>query len=200
MPHAQAYAPLAVGAQRMVHLFASFAFLGAADLHAAQPRYLTGLILWLYTGVVITCLLQAPTDVALHFGRKSRESVLTQALEYSLGSNLSVVANLAAGGDVAVVAAEIVATQHAPTVGPFGQPEGRLLFRPEALAAMQYEPRESSGFFSPELSGRQFSFWQALMWARAALATFCWVTSTLLQSGWAFGVPPILLDQGQIAR
>ena len=78
-----AYADLALPLQRTLALLAGASFLASCDLHAAAPRYSTGAMLVLYAIVVITCVLELPTDVALHVGRGQRETALSAALTAS---------------------------------------------------------------------------------------------------------------------
>ena len=85
-----AYAPAALPLHRTSLLLAYCAFLGACDSHAAAPRLGTALLLVLYAVVVLTCILQLPTDVALSVGRETREPVLSAALLNTLTSNGSV--------------------------------------------------------------------------------------------------------------
>lgn len=85
-----AYAPLALPMQRLMALLAGASFLAAADLHAAAPRATSGVLLVLYALIVVTCVVQLPTNVALHVGRKQRERVLTAALAASVGNESQV--------------------------------------------------------------------------------------------------------------
>ena len=78
------FAPLVVPMHRVQHVLASFSFLGAADLHAASPSYGSGLVLLIYVGVIITLVLELPTDVGLAIGRERRQAVLVEALEWPL--------------------------------------------------------------------------------------------------------------------
>jgi len=172
-----AFAPMAMQTQRMLHVLASFAFLGAADLHAVVVSYTSGLLLIMYAIVIVTLLLELPTDVALHHGRDQREAILSNALNYAKGVNESSAGNS--------MPAEVLAAQRFEDA-----------YTPQNLASMQYEPHDSAprDFFSTALSKQQLDFWTGLLWVRAALATFSWITSTLLQSGWVFAVPPVALD------
>lgn len=84
-----AYAPLALPMQRTLHLLAGASFLAAVDLHAAAPRVTSGVLLVLYGLIVVTCVLQLPTDVALDVGRTRRLSALSNALDAHLAANAS---------------------------------------------------------------------------------------------------------------
>ena len=68
------------------------------------------------------------------------------------------------------------------------------LFDPHLLAVLRPDIGESVGLFSTMLSLPQLSFWQSLLWLRAALAALCWVIATLLQSAPAFGLPPLATE------
>jgi len=78
-----AYAPLALPLQRTMSLLAGASFLGAVDLHAAAPRASSFVLMVFYALVVVTCVLQLPTDVGMDVGRKQRESVLMSTLAAS---------------------------------------------------------------------------------------------------------------------
>ena len=176
-----AFACVAMRAQRTMRLLATFAFLDACDLHAATKTYTTGLILWLHVTVVITLLIEMPTDVSLALGRNDRESVLAEALDYSLGINRSLFDS--ADGSIGLAqSAEILGAQ------PY-----RGGFVPNQLASMQYEEQKRD-FFSTSLSKQQLDFWAGLMWGRASLTLLCWVLITLLHSGWTFSLPPIAYE------
>ena len=176
-----AYAPAAMATQRAMQILAMFAFIGAADLHAVNPRYASALTLVLYACVVTTLIIELPTDVALSVGRRNRETVLSEALDVSLGVGQTVLAS--DGAIQSLIDPDVLATQI----------QGR--FRPELLAVMQLEQQER-GFFSTNLSAQQLNFWQALIWTRAVMSTFCWISISLLQSGWAFRLPPFAVERG----
>jgi hypothetical protein len=178
------FAPLVVPMQRVQHVLASFSFLGAADLHAASPSYGSGLVLLIYVGVIITLVLELPTDVGLTIGRERRQAVLVEALDFSLGLNTTM--RVAPDGSLLFgQSAEVLEAQ------PF-----KDSFMPERLASMQFEPH-TRDFFETALSEKQLSFWTSLLWTRAVLATISWVLFTLMQAGWAFTVPPVSIDRSQ---
>ena len=79
-----AYAKAALPLNRTLFLLAAASFLASCDLHAAAPRAGTAILILFHAIVVLTCVLQLPTDVALHVGRAARDSALTTALETSL--------------------------------------------------------------------------------------------------------------------
>ena len=79
-----AYASLAVPMTRAIHVVAVFAFVGVADLHVSNPRVLTGLVLWMYTLIVITLVLEIPTVVAVVLRRAEVEGPLQAMLDAAI--------------------------------------------------------------------------------------------------------------------
>ena len=168
-----AYAPMALPMQRTLYLLAGGSFLAAVDLHACAPRMTSGVMMLLYALVVITCVFELPTSVALHVGRQDRLPELQAAWDLTMSTvNLT-------GSDVNMI-------QFVP-------------FRPLSLNASVLD--EGGGLFSTALSPFQFGWLQTLISLRAIIATSAWLLSCLVQSAPAFSVPPIReeLDGGNSA-
>ena len=117
-------------------LLAGASFLAAVDLHAAAPRVTSAVVLLLYALVVLTCVLQLPTDVALAVGRQSRLGALDAHLNAHLGVN----------GTAAIV----TPTPYRPDLLPEAQLESGGGFFSTALSADQL------GFFHALIAVRAF--------------------------------------------
>jgi len=163
-----AYASLAVPMTRAIHVLAVFAFVGVADLHVSNPRVLTGLVLWMYTLIVTTLVLEIPTVVAIVLRRAEVEEPLQAMLDAALN---------------------IFNSSNATVYNP-------PPFEPEPLLPTQ-EPGNGTDaiqLFSTGLTSQQLSFWTALIWVRALVSLLSWMIMTVVQSVPAFGVPPVPIE------
>jgi len=64
-------------------------FLSAVDLHAAEPRATSAVMIVLYAVVVLTTVLQLPTDISLSVGLDGRRAALETAMRDANAANLS---------------------------------------------------------------------------------------------------------------
>ena len=174
-----AYATVALPLNRTLSMLALASFIASCDLHAAAPRAGTALLLFLHACVVLTCVLELPTCVALTVGRAEREPALASILSVTL-VNSTADLEQAIGSDPA-----------APATGSMlpPPPPPPHIYRPDLLPEMALE--EGGGFFSTALSAQQLGFWEGLLFVRAILSTLAWILSCLMQSHMAFGVPPV---------
>ncbi|KAL1508721.1 hypothetical protein AB1Y20_004816 [Prymnesium parvum] len=74
------YAPIAMPLQRGMHLCGLIAFLAACDRHVGEPRLSSGVAIVLYGLVLVSIVLQLPTDLSLHLARQDRLPELYAAL------------------------------------------------------------------------------------------------------------------------